>query len=98
MDDGVIGPAQRHNRAIGKGHRLRQSLQPRRDPGGMLMGEFARLFQAAARRQCQHHFAAGGMNAQRIAARLRVAAKLDEINLAAELDGEDRGLAGAAGK
>ncbi len=98
MFDPVIEPAQRQHGAVDEGHRLRQALEPRRDPGAVLLGEFAGLLQAAARRQGQHHFAGGGMDAQRVTARLAIAAQLHEVNLAAELDRDDRRFADPARK
>jgi len=79
-----------------EGRRLRQALQPRRDPGAVLLREFGGLLDAAARRHRNHDFAGGGMNAQRVAARARVTAQTHLIDLAPEHDGDRHRLAGAA--
>ena len=75
MLDPVADATQRQERAVRKRHGVRQPPQPRRDPGAVLLRKFSRLPHAAARRHRKHDLAAGGMDAQRIAARLAVAAK-----------------------
>ena len=93
MHDAVIDAAQRNHRAVREWRRLRQPAEPRRDPAAVLLGEFARLLQAAARRHGEHDFAGGGMDAQRVAARLPVAAHAHQIDLAIEGDADRRRLA-----
>src|SRR5205085_1711678 len=52
----------------------------------VLLRKGARLAQAAARRQGEHHLARGAVDAQRVAARLPVTAQPHEVNRAVEYD------------
>ena len=88
MHDTVIDAAQRNHGAVGEGRRRRQPVEPRRDPAAMLLGEFARLPQAAARRHGEHDFTRDGMDAQRVAPRLPVAAHTHQIDLTVEHDAD----------
>ena len=96
MHDAVVDAAQRQHRAMGKGRSVGQPLQPRRDPGAVFLRECTRLLQTAARRHGEHHLARDGMDAQRVAARLPVAAQAHQKDLAVEIDRDGRRLAGAA--
>src|SRR5262249_33997480 len=66
----VADAAQRHTRAVGERHRLRQTVEPRCDPAAVFLGKLPGLAETAARRHGEDHFAGGGMNAQRVAPRL----------------------------
>ena len=85
-DDAVRDAAQRHDRAVRERRRLRQAMQPRRDPAAVLLRECLRLLQAAARRHGEHDLARRGLDAQRVAARLPVPAQPDEIDRLVEDD------------
>src|SRR5262249_58889803 len=74
----------------------RQALGPRRDPAAVLLGELLRLLEAAARRHGENHLARGGVDAQRIASGLAMAAQAHEVNRFVEDDLNDRGLARTA--
>src|SRR5665647_2893904 len=50
MRDAVFDAAQRNHGAVREGRRFGQPAEPRRDPAAVLLREFARLLQAAARR------------------------------------------------
>src|SRR5674476_1051150 len=56
MRDAVFDAAQRNRDAVREGRRFGQPAEPRRDPAAVLLREFARLLQAAARRHGEHHF------------------------------------------
>ena len=71
--------AQRQFRSVRERRGLRQSAEARGDPAAVLLGEFARLAQAAARRHREHRFARHRDDAQRIAARLAMTAHANEI-------------------
>ena len=94
MHDAMRHAAQRHLGAMRKRRRLRQPLQPRRDPAAMLLRELVRLLHAAARRHGEHDFARGGIDAQRVAARLPVPAQPDEIDRLVENDLDAEGSLG----
>ncbi len=58
-----------------EGRRLRQALEPRRDPSAMLLRKVPGFPHAAARRHGENDLAQRGIDAQRIAARLAVPAQ-----------------------
>src|SRR5690348_4115260 len=70
----MLNAAQRQYRAVGKGRRLRQAAQPRRDPAAMLLRELLGLTDAPARRHGEDDLAGRRVNAQCVAAGLAVAA------------------------
>ena len=86
VHDAVIDAAQRDHGAMRERRRYGQPAEPRRDPAAMFLGEFARLLQAAARRHGEHDFARDGMDAQRVAPRLPMAAHAHQIDFAIEDD------------
>src|SRR5262249_36788327 len=86
MHDAMANAAQRQLRAMREGRGFRKPLETRRDPAAVLLGEVARLFQAAARRHGQDHLARRRLNAERIAARLSVPAHANEIDRLIEDD------------
>ena len=77
MRDAMHHAAQRHTDAVRERDGLRQALQPRRDPGAVALRERLRLAQRAARRHGEHDRAVCGLDAQRVAPRLRVTAQRD---------------------
>ena len=92
MNNAMIDAAQRHDRARLEGDRLRQTREPRSDPRGVTLGEFARRFQRRARWHGQHHVARRGPNSQRKTPRGRDAFERDAIGLAIVSDVEMRRL------
>ena len=93
MHDAMRHAAQRHFDPVRKGRRLRQPLEPRRDPTAVLLREFLRLLHAAARRHGENHLARRRIDAQRVAPRLAMAAQTHEIDSPVENDLDNRGLA-----
>src|SRR5262249_14917923 len=63
----MLAAAQRQHGTVRKRRRCGEPSEPRRDPRAVFLGEFLRLFHAAARRHGEHDFAVRGMNAKRIA-------------------------------
>ena len=92
MRDAMGDPAQRDLDPVGEWRRLRQPLEPRRNPSAVLLREIACLLETAARRNGQHHPAQRRIDAQRIAAGLTMAAQMHEIDRAVEDDLDRRGL------
>jgi hypothetical protein len=88
--------AQRHLHPVRERGRLRQTLEPRRDPAAVLLGEFLCFPHAAARRHGENHLARGRVDTQRVAAGLAMAAQPHEIDRLVENDLYDRGLARTA--
>jgi hypothetical protein len=80
MDDAMRHAAQQNHAAMGEGRRLRETSETRADPGGVLVGEGLGFLEAAARRQSEHDFARGRVDAQRIAPRLTMTADTNQIN------------------
>src|SRR5262249_60892311 len=93
IDDAVGFTAQRYLDPMLERRRLRQALEPRRDPAPVLLRELFRLLEAAARRHGENHLARGGVDAQRIASGLAMTAQAYEVNRFVEDDLNDRGLA-----
>src|SRR5215472_14030771 len=93
MDNTVHDPTQRHVRSMLKGSGLRQALEPRRNPAAMVLRELFCLAQAPARRHCEHNFARGCVDAERVASRLPVATHANEIDRFVENHLNDRGFA-----
>ena len=86
MHDAVRHAAQRNLGAVRERRGFRQPLQPRRDPAAVLLREFLGFPDAAARRHGEHHLARGGVDAQRVAARLPVPPDAHEIDRPVEDD------------
>ena len=86
VHDAVRFAAQRHHGAIGEGHGFRQPAEPRRDPTAVLLGEFARVLERAARRDGEDHLPGRRLDAQGVAPRLAVPAQLHEIDRSVEND------------
>src|SRR5262245_66013623 len=72
--------AQRYLNPGRERRRLRQALEPRRDPAAVLLRELLRLLEAAARRHGENHLARGGVDEQRIASGLAMTAQAHEMN------------------
>ena len=96
VHDAMLDAAQRHDRAVGERRGLRQAAQPRRDPAAVLLRELLGLAHAAARRHGEDDLAGRGVDAQRVAARLAVAAHAHRIDRLVE-DDLDRLRLGSAG-
>ncbi len=92
MHDAVGHTAQRHLGPMREWRRFRQPLEPRRDPAAVLLGEFLRFLQAAARRHGENHFARGCVDAQGVAPRLSVPSQSYEIDGLVENDLDGRWL------
>src|SRR5262249_39326414 len=75
IDDAMGFTAQRYLDPMRERRRLRQALEPRRDPAAVLLRELFRLLEAAARRHGENHLARGGVDAQRIASGLAMTAQ-----------------------
>ena len=86
MHDAVLDAAQRQHRAVGERSRLRQTAQPRRDPAAVLLRELLGLADAAAGRHGEDDLAGRSMNAERVAARLTMAADAHRIDRLIEDD------------
>ena len=86
VHDAMLDAAQRQHRAVGERRRLRQAAQPRRDPAAVLLRELLGLADAAARRHGEDDLAGRGVDAQRIAAGLAVAADAHRIDRLVEDD------------
>src|SRR5271154_1044037 len=87
--------AHRHDEARYEGGGLRQPSKPRRDPAAVLVGEFARLLERAARRDRQDDFARRRLDAQRVAARPAKPAEQYEIDGVIEGDFDGKRLGSA---
>src|SRR6186713_697426 len=98
MVDPMADATQWQECSVRKRHGVRQPPQPCRDPRTVFLRKFSRLLHAAARRHRKHDIAASGVDAQRIAPRLSVAAKAHQIDLSVERDRYGFRLAGAAKK
>ena len=96
MHDAMRRAAQRHLHPVRERRRLRQPLEPRRDPAAVLLRELFRLLHAAARRHGENHLARGGIDAQGVASRLAMPPQAHEIDGSVENDLHDRGLARTA--
>ena len=70
MHDAMRHAAQRQLEPVGERDRLRQALQPRRDPAAVALREGACLAHDAAQRHGEHDRAGRRLHAQRIAPRL----------------------------
>src|SRR5262249_13837444 len=84
--DTMLMAAQWKYGPVRKGRGSGRPLEPRRDPGAMFLGEFFRLFHAAAQRHGEHHASTRGVNAKRVAPRLPMTPHLHKVNLAIEVD------------
>src|SRR5262249_55392019 len=93
MDDAMRLPAQRHFEAVGERRRLRQPLEPRRNPAAVLLRELFGFLYAAARRHGEDHLARRRIDAQRVTSRLAMTAQPHRIDRLVENDLDDRGLA-----
>jgi hypothetical protein len=78
--------AQRQRQPVRQRDRLRQPLEPRRDPAAVALRESLRFAHRPAHRHREQHGPRRGLDAQRIAPRLHVAAQLHRIDLAVERD------------
>src|SRR6516165_3629777 len=96
MADSVRFAMQRHDDAVSEGRGLRQAAEAGGNPRTVLLGEAARLFQRAARRNRQHDFTARCLNPQRVASRLAMTAEPDGKNHAIERDLDPRWLTRSA--
>ena len=85
---------QRQFRAVREWRGLRQPAEAGGDPGAMLLGKFARLTQAAARRHGEHRLARHRDDAQRVTPRLAMAAQPNEIDGVFANDFDRRRLGG----
>ena len=96
MHDSMRHIAQRQLDSLRERHRLRQALQPRRDPAAVAFREGLGLAQRSAQRHGEHDRAGCRLHAQRIAPRPTVPAQLDRIDRAVECDLDRLRLDGAA--
>ena len=96
VDDAMRLTAQRHVHAMRERRHLRQPLEPCGNPAAVLLRELFCFLDAAARGHGEDHFARGGVDAQRVAARLAMTAQAHEVDRLVENDLDDRGLAWTA--
>jgi hypothetical protein len=90
MHDAMRDAAQRNLDAMHEGRRFRQALEPRRDPSAVLLREVSGFPHDAARRHGEHDLARGGIDAQRVAARLAVPAQAHQEDRFVENDFQRR--------